>query len=401
MSAQQPFNPRLVFGLIVAGILAFAVLLLLLAYGGGLGSGRDGRPHALSTSAVGFKGLVQLVGAFHHSEIMHGLDDIYTEDLVVIALEPGSPPDALARLREARQGRATLIILPKWATVPDRSRRGWVRALAPGIGAQVEGLIGKGVEVRLHRGRAAPPAAADGENILQGLRLPVPRSPQLISGGDLQPLVALPGGGALVARIGDQPHYVVADPDLLNNHGLRTPAAARAALRLIESLASTGSKSVKFDLTVNGLGGESGSSSLLRLAFEPPFLVMTLALVIAALLAGLHGAFRFGPARREARAIAFGKAALVENSAGLIRLAGREANLGGAYADVVRQEAARAASAAPWLQGEALDAYLNRLGRPGQPSFSELAERVASAPDRHALMAAARTLIQWKKEIIR
>lgn len=155
-----------------------------------------------------------------------------------------------------------------------------------------------------------------------------------------------------------------------------------------------------FDLTVNGLTAQS-SPNLLRSALEPPFLPMILALVAAALLAGLHGAFRFGQPRREPRALAFGKAALVENSAGLIRAARREARLGGAYANVIRQEVARTTGASHWLSDEETDSYLNRLGPLGRPGFSELAARLSLARDRHALVAAARDLFQWKKDIIR
>ena len=128
---------------------------------------------------------------------------------------------------------------------------------------------------------------------------------------------------------------------------------------------------------------------------------MTLALLVAALLAGLHGAVRFGRPRREERAIALGKAALVENSAGLIKLARREAALGAAYADFVRQDTARAVGAPPALSGEALDAYLDRLSKDDGPKFSQLANDVVWARDRHELVAAARALFSWKKDIIR
>jgi hypothetical protein len=250
------------------------------------------------------------------------------------------------------------------------------------------------------RGNAGRPAR--GADILEGLTMPVPDQPQVISGAGLTPLVTLAGGGALVARIGSQPHYVVADPDLLNNHGLRTLAGAGAALALIDGLNSTDAEGIGFDLTVNHLGAtQAARPSLLRTAFEPPFLAMTLALVAAALLAGLHGAVRFGQARREERAIPLGKAALVENSAGLIRLARREARLGTAYADLVRHEAARTASAPPWLAGDELDAYLDRLSKGDRPGFSALAARLAAARDRHELVAAARALFSWKKDIIR
>jgi len=204
----------------------------------------------------------------------------------------------------------------------------------------------------------------------------------------------------LLAQLGERPHYVLADPDLLNNHGLADPARAQAALALLDRLNAPGETAIGFDLTMNGYGTGQSSGSLLRTAFEPPFLAMTLALFVAALLAGLHGAFRFGPARREERAIAFGKAALVENSAGLIRLAGREARLGGAYADVMRQEMARATAAPAHLQGDDLDRYLNRLAREG-PNFSELAADLDRAPDRHSLMSAAKRLWEWRKTVMK
>jgi hypothetical protein len=399
-ASEQPFNPRLVIGLIAAGVAGFIALLLLVAYGGSLGAGRDGRAHALSVSAVGFKGLVDLVGEFRETHLIRRRDDFNTENLVVVALEERSRPADLEQILAHRRGRATLIILPKWLTQPLPTQRGWVQAMAPIAGQAARPLLGNKVEVGV-LGDNRSPGFATGEDILSGLRVPVPRQPQYVGGGGLVPLVQLGGEGrALVARLGDQPHYIVADPDLLNNHGLEDPTTARAAIDLLERLNATGAQGVDFDLTVNGIG-EAGAQSLLRLAFEPPFLVMTLALLAAALLAGLHGAFRFGPTRREPRAIALGKTALVENSAGLIRLAEREARLGAAYAEVVRQDMARTTGAPHWLQGDELDRYLNRLGTPNQRSFSELAADLHLARDRHSLMAAAKSLFQWKKEIIR
>lgn len=396
----QPFNPRLVAGLVAASLLAFAALVLLIAFGGNLGSGRDGRAHALSIAAVGFKGLVDLERNFHDVDTIDNATGLGTEDLVIVALETQSQA-SLTQLLATRRGRATMIILPKWYTQPDPSRRGWVRALAPGAGQDAERLFETKIDVRL-AARSPGARRAAGEGILAGVSLPVPDQPQVVTGDDLTALVPLPGGGggALVAQIGDQPHYIVADPDLLNNHGLRDPAVARAALQLIDALNSTDAQGVNFDLTMNGLGTRS-SPSLLRLAFEPPFLVMTLALFFAALLAGLRGAVRFGQAKSEKRAIAFGKAALVENSAGLIRLAKREAHLGGAYADVVREDAALTAAAPLWLSGDKLDQYLDRLSRRDGPKFTDLARRLAAATDRHELVVAARALFSWKKDIIR
>jgi hypothetical protein len=397
---SQPFNARLVFGLVVAGLVAFSALILLVAYGNRIGPVGGARAPALSVAATGFKGLTTLVGRFHATSTIDSPGDLSTDDLVIVALNERNRPEDVRRLLELRRDRATLLILPKWITRPDPERRGWVRVLGPGAGGAAEQMLGGRVSIQLSPQGAGPGRAASGQDFLEGITVPIPADAQTISGADVTPLVTIGGGGALVARLGTQPHYVAADPDLFNNAGLREPARARAALALIEALNSTAGGPVAFDLTVNGLA-EDNSPSLLRTALEPPFLAMTLALIFAALLAGLHGAFRFGQARREERAIAFGKAALVENSAGLIRLAKRESRLGGAYADVVRQDAARLAGAPPMLQGEELDAYLDRLTKSDRPPFSALAARLAAARDRHELIAAARALFSWKKDIIR
>ncbi len=399
MSARGPFSARLVAGLIAVGLAAFAALLLSLAFGGNLGAGRDGRAHALSAGATGFKGLVALTGRFRETVMIDGPSDLATEDLVVVALEPENRPEVVSELLKTRHGRATLLILPKWTTIAEPARRGWVRALGPGAGEDAAALLGRKIEVDVSSVRRTG-GFASSVDFLHGLAVPVPREAQAISGPGVIPLIPAPDGGALLARLGDQPHYVAADPDMFNNHGLRDPAAARAALALLDGLNSTDAETVGFDLTVNGLAARS-SPNLLRSALEPPFLPMILALLAAALLAGLHGAFRFGQARLEPRAIALGKAALVENSAGLIKAARREARLGGAYADVIRQEAARTTGASHWLSEEEVDNYLDRLGKPDEPGFSERAARLHLARDRHSLVAAARDLFQWKKDIIR
>jgi len=399
VARENPFNAKLVVGLIVASLLAFAALVLLLAFGSRLGPIHDSRAPALSVSATGFKGLYTLVGRFHETREISGTGDLSTDDLVIVALDPSNRAEDVQRLLDLRRDRATLIILPKWVTLPDPHHRAWVRALGPGAGPEGARLIGGKAEVRVSPNATSPDRFASGRDFLEGMQIPVPGNAQTIGGDDLVPLVTLPNGDALVARRGTQPHYIAADPDLFDNHGLHDAAQARAALELIEALNSRAGGPVAFDLTVYGLSDDN-SRSLLRTLLQPPFLAMTLALIAAALLAGLHGAFRFGQARREERAIAFGKAALVENSAGLIRIARRETRLGGAYADVVRQDAARIAAAPSTLQGEALDAYLDRIGRGGQ-NFSALAARLVAARDRAELVAAARALFSWKKDIIR
>jgi hypothetical protein len=53
------------------------------------------------------------------------------------------------------------------------------------------------------------------------------------------------------------------------------------------------------------------------------------------------------------------------------------------------------------LRDEALEAYLDRFTRGDRPPFSALAGAVRSARSPGELLAAARALFQWKKDLVR
>jgi len=394
---RNPFNPKIVYGLVVLGLAAFAAIVWVMAYGGPARQQQRelSRAQMLSPAAVGFKGLVQLVGQVRQTYTIGSAQDLDYDDLLVLAIDENTRPEEVNLVRQRRAERATLIILPKWRTVANLRRGEWVTAIGPGAGHRVAADLG----YRLRFSAASGGRPATGADRLAGLNMTAPGLPQTIEGDGLTPLLTLPDGGALLVQITGRPHYILADPDFLNNHGIRDTGRARAALALLDRLNSEDGDSINF-ATFTDVAAARAPGGLLRLVLEPPFLAMTLALLVAALLAGFHGAIRFGQPRREERTIALGKAALVENSAGLIRLARREVHMNVAYAELIQQETARTVGAPPELSGEALDDYLDRLTRSG-PTFSELATALVKTRDRHAMTAAARALFQWKKDIIR
>ncbi len=166
---------------------------------------------------------------------------------------------------------------------------------------------------------------------------------------------------------------------------------AAAALALLDFLNSTDAAEILFDVTLNGLGR---SRSPLKLAFDPPFLAVTVAIFAALLLAGLQAIARFGAPLRPMRAIAFGKRALVDNSAALIKRARREKRLGARYADVIRERARilfGLSVAAP-----VTDEQLNKLN-PRTP-FAPLAAAADEVRGRKELTERARALHQWLEE---
>ena len=115
------------------------------------------------------------------------------------------------------------------------------------------------------------------------------------------------------------------------------------------------------------------------------------------ILAGIQALVRFGAARRPERAIAFGKAALVDNSASLIRKAGREAHLGPRYADVIRERAAALFRLPASLSPQELDMRLESLN--SRRSFGALAAAAGAAHNRDELLGAAQSLHDWVEEV--
>ena len=394
------FNARTIAAVIAAGVIGFVLFLVLTAYAGDLQGGRgDPRAHALSKSAVGFRGLVRLIELGGGSaRLVRSEEGQGTEDLLVLTLEPRTDPTRLAALLNRRRNLPTLIILPKWSVARDRERPDWVRRAGRIPPPFVQELLGGLAGISLAQ-RQAPSSSVAGLDTLRAYRAPAPAIVQSASGTRLTPLiVAGDKDTVLLARVGAAPHYLLSEPDLLNNQGLRNAEAASGALAILSEINSTRARTVSFDLTLNGFGEEQ---SALKLAFDPPFLPLTVALFVAALLAGLHGWARFGAAAEEGRAIAFGKSQLVENSAGLLKLARREHSAGRPYAELVREAAAYDSGAHLALRDAELDAYLDRVSPPDRPPFSALAaeaRRAASGPD---LLAAARALFQWKKDLIR
>jgi hypothetical protein len=260
---------------------------------------------------------------------------------------------------------------------------------------QPEGVFAPAWKLKVTRRRTGQEPlrnAADG--LPQDVAFVAPRIEQTIAGDRLEPIITDAQGRILLGKQSERTLYVLADPDLINNHGMADERQARSALALLDYLNSTDAESILFDVTANGLGH---SRSPLKLAFDPPFLAVTLTIFAAMLLAGAQALFRFGAPRRPERAIAFGKAALVDNSAALIRKAGREPRLGARYAEVIRERAASLFRLGPATSRELIDARLEALN--SRTSFTALAAKAANAQHRDELLAAAQSLNHWVKEV--
>ena len=403
MSGARPaqaaeFSPRTVLALVVVGLVAFAGLVVLAAYAPELRTGADGRAHALSKSAVGFAGAPILMRGLGETVLVsrtrnHGGSDA----AVVLTPSLGTSTNELQRF--AANG-PVLIVLPKWAAAPDLLRQGFVRKLGvmPPPGKAFANMLlpwSKSTQTAQRKGPSRPALRGYPGSTLAGSYLPLGEIDMLqtVSGEGWEPLLVDETGGVVLARARRHGNvWLLADPDLLNNQGLKSLDTARAGARILQAFSGGGAATLVFDVT---LAGYERGRGVLRLMLAPPWLAATLIGVAAAVLMGLHGLARFGQPQRPGRAYPLGARALVDNAANLIGQARKEPELAPAYAAVVRGLVLRAAGA----HGEA---WLDELARRrGQSAPAELAAEAETARTRDDLMAVARKLYEWRGEMTR
>lgn len=395
-TVESAFRRGTTLLIILVGITAFVAMLVLGAYAPELRSGKNAGAHALSNAATGYSGLVRLAEATGRNAKILRHDYLHdSEDLVVIT--PEAAATDVSDVMTARAAKVTLVVLPKWNSQRDPKKPAWVRVSGLLTAREPEGVLAPEWKLKVSRARTAGqmlvtvPAHAPAQ-----MQFPAPVVSQFITGDGLEPILTDASGRVMLAKLPNSLWFVLADPDLLNNHGAADPRRAAAALALLDFLNSTDAEAVYFDVTLNGLGA---GKSPLKLMFDPPFLAVTLAIAAALLLAGLQAIARFGVPLRPQRAIAFGKAALVDNSAALVRKARREARLGGRYADMVRERMAALLRLPPTMPADKVEQRLDSLA-PGQ-QFSTLAANAANAGTPESVLGAARALHQWQQEAIK
>jgi hypothetical protein len=400
---REAFSPRTVLALILVSVTALAGLGVLAAYAPGLRGASDPGAHALSSSAVGYRGATVMLQAMGAPVVVsrtapHGeRNDAFT----VLTPDLGTGKDDL---RPFRAYSNLLIVLPKWLTRPQPARPGYLDKVGPGMsGMQATPLLAdieKSADIWLRRGVSHPVLRGTGEGIFApGTYLPLGSIDRLqtIAGAGWIPVLEDEKGRAVLARSkANAGVYVLADPDLLNNQGLANLDNARAGTAILNAL--RGDEGVKFDVTLNGFSRGRGIG---RTMLEPPWLAATLCGVATAILMGLHALARFGPVQRRSRAFALGKRALVDNSAGLVRMAGREAELAPAYAALTKSLIGQRAGGRTG-GGEDTDHWLAELARlRGAALPGELTAQAGRAQSRDDLLAFGRRLYSWRLEMTR
>ena len=393
MSEQDqstPFARRTVIFGIAASLIAAMLFFILASYAPKLPGDVGVTATPASDSAVGYSGFLRLMEqAGPRVRVLNRVDELRAEGLAIIFIDATDSVEAVEQIAAARRDEPTLFVLPKWAvqpvgfssnrvqsigTYPVGHLDGFLNVIAPGLLGETDGA-----------GRAS----------VAGVAVTLPTKLHLAE-GERDALNRYPAG--LLVEAQDRPHWVLTDPDMINNAGIDDLAYARAMFAMIDDLRYTGDDVL---IATPRLASPSGRN-LGKLLFDPPFLPLTIILLFAGLLALLHGFARFGPVRRRGRVFAFGKAALVGTTADLVARAGKVAGLGPRYAETMRRRAGERMGAPPSLSGKRLDAWLDqRAGRASNGSaqesapFTRRAEAVSGARNEEELHRNAHALAAW------
>ncbi len=375
-AGANPFNPKVVFGMVVFGFAVFVALLWMIGAGMTDRSANNGEAHVGSKGLTGYAALAGILEK-QGNTVRRVRTQPLLKDPGLLVLTPPLYADGkeIAKIiADRRYIGPTMLILPKWESYPAsaieaESKEGWV--LIGGMqkpewikdletykidteqtGDEKDkrhiGWTGLGRTGFLPDPRkqvvvsqfVAPLIKDDAGNTLAGYWSDYGVYPELAekAGWAVTETGTDDNGDTIEPDKGLHPLIIVAEPDLLDNWGTSDEGRTREALQLFRLAAGHDHATINFDLTLNGF---KRSANLLTLAFKPPFLAATLCLLIAALVAGWRAFLRFGPALAEGRVIAFGKTALVANSAGLVRRSGRLHLLGAPYAALLRERLAQ------------------------------------------------------------
>ena len=429
-AGANPFNPKVVLGMVVFGAAVFIALLWMIGAGMTQGSRNDGRAHVGSKGLTGYAALANLLEQEGHAlRRVQALPLLKDPGLLVLTPPAYGEGKAIEKiLDERRYVGPTVLVMPKWEAIPAKflqldAQDGWVVVSGTQSPDWVKDLGNYKVALKLAGKEKGP--APRWEGLGQSGAMPDARVQAIVS-DYVAPLVTDAAGNVLAGYWHDHgiypdlaaaadyaveddedadeglfPLLIIADPDLLNNWGMADEGRMRTARELIRLADGEDRGTINFDLTLNGF---KRSPNLLTLAFQPPFLAATLCLLLAALVAGWRAFRRFGPALAEGRAIAFGKRALVANAAGLVRRSGRIHLLALPYAALLRDRLVRTLGlprhAEPAETEAAIDRALAGRDADAKP-FSHAAAQMRNARRASDLLRAGQALHDIERTLTR
>jgi hypothetical protein len=389
-------------GWVAAAIVLFALSLYLMG-SGEIGGVDSTGPGTFSRSAIGHAGLaevLQRLGLPVVKSQYNSLEKLSPGSVLVIA-EPRPSRQSEEAIRAFLKANTILLVLPKWTGEPSEQTTGWLREARErfiGDAQWALNIVAPGAEVVRAGVGTSDSWSTNDLGPAPSLVPPI----QLMRGGGLRAIIAT-DGGMLLGEIRDRDRriWVLSDPDLISNHGLAREGNAALALALFKRLRSADG-SIVFDETIHGYLARPASPLLLMFRF--PFVVATLQGLIAIMLLLWATLARFGTPQSAPPPLRAGREGLLQNIAKLIEHAGHQQAVIRRYISETIRDVARQLHAPRGLSGEALTAWLQRVGaaRGVRIDCNALVRQLGETRRRESssLIRLARDIHRWKGQIL-
>ncbi|MDB2439155.1 hypothetical protein N9W89_10595 [Hellea sp.] len=398
-------KPKMIIALVLIGIFSFTALVTLSGYAGDLREKNNGQAHALSRSAIGFGGLTRLLGDLDYDVRMARTENITYEDSSALRIYTMSRPYQADGMDDLELYAPTLVIMPKWITAPVKGSAGWVQERwgdqrvwdMENHERDLKELAGDVTFTSIQTDDKSVTYTATStvgdKASLEEIEI---ENLQWLEGEKLLDIIRVEEGPVLV-KIEDTRTYILSDPDFMNTMGLATKSRARFAVEMIDAVitdAQADPMRVDFDLTFHGFGGKT---NVIKVLTQPPFLAATLCLLAAGGLIAWQAFSRFGDPLQVQRDYALGKFSLADNAARFIRIAGREPNMAGDYANLVRKQVIKDLDLGG-RRPKDIEMILSRREKTLTltNTFMDLQNRANVTIDNMALMQLAEDLDIWK-----
>jgi hypothetical protein len=402
MTDAPIFAQRTLVWLLGVGGASFLLAMVLIAFGEDLLPTSTVEANAYSESAIGHKALVETLQGLGIPVLVSRGDSMKKagpSDLLVVAEPPVEMKDD-AYLLELLSADRVLFVLPKWRAARDPTNPSWagqVARLSPVEVSEALRIVAPG-----YVARPEPSSVEWGpDRFGRGATL---TEPQLIVSDGLMPIIGS-NRGQLLGEV-EESHgqtWVLSDPDLMSNRGLRKGDNAIIAVGIVQALLPEGG-TVIVDEVIHGFRRDP---SVWRALFEFPVILITINALAAAAILVWAATGRFGSPAPVEPPLKAGKATLIGNAAGLLRFGGHAAEILSRYLALTFSDVARRVHAPAQLADGALDQWLDRIGkvRNAQDAAAGLrrdAEQatVSGRVDDRRVLHVARSLYSWKQEML-
>ncbi|NQW01067.1 MAG: hypothetical protein HQ483_15280 [Rhodospirillales bacterium] len=395
-------TPTLVW-LIVIGMLSFVGAVYFSAIEKADEDLQRAGPNSYSLAATGHKAFVDLLGELKipvTASRYNSKNKLNPGDALIVA-EPNLAANFKPLVDALLGTNNVLLVLPKWHAQPASTTTGWVRDAKLYKPEKLNRFIRDIIPgASLTRPDRMDRVQAGGRNYVAAITFP-----QLIPRGVIEPIIQTQQGQVLFGRWQSKSGWlwVLSDPDILANHGLKKGDNAALAVFIANTLHRSGGELI-IDETAHGFRIEP---NFWKLLISRNYLATTVLVLVAIVFVLLIASRRFGKALPGRQGLSPGKQVLIENTAALLEYGGHGQEILEKYLETAIREVAQALRAPPGLDQTELVDWLDQVARSRQLDMhlDDMANQVhrakkAGHSSRDAQITTGTLIHRWKTEMI-